>query len=248
MGKITVLTHSTGQPMPLIAPPPPTDSHRAPVGAARPAMKTHAWFGVIWIIYLIDFADRFALSAVLPAIEKEFALNDAQLGLLSGSGDSADTAGLRTQATGAAARLSAMEALSAAGIPVSLLFAPVIPGLNDCDMERIVTLSRDAGARSAAYLLLRLPLEIRELFFEWLHHHYPLRAGRVISLLRQSRGGQDYDGRFGHRMRGTGTFADLLEQRFRATCRRVGITQGETPPLRTDLFRRPRGDQLDLFG
>jgi len=85
MGNITVLTHSTGQPMPLIAPPPATDSHRAAIGAARPTVKTHAWFGVIWVIYLIDFADRFALSAVLPAIEKEFALNDAQLGLLSGS-------------------------------------------------------------------------------------------------------------------------------------------------------------------
>ncbi len=154
---------------------------------------------------------------------------------------------MEPRAASAAGRLAAIEALSAAGVPVSLLFAPVIPGLNDCDMERIVTLSRDAGACSAAYLLLRLPLEIRELFFEWLHHHYPLRAGHVISLLRQSRGGQDYDSRFGHRMRGTGTFADLLEQRFRAICKSSGITRGETPPLRTDLFRRPHGDQFDLF-
>ncbi len=155
---------------------------------------------------------------------------------------------LEPRAASAAARLAAMEALSAAGVPVSLLFAPVIPALNDHDLERILTLSRDAGARSAAYLLLRLPLEIRDLFYEWLAHHYPLRAARVTSLLRQCRGGNDYDSRFGHRMRGTGPFAELLEQRFAVSCRKLGLARGEVSPLRTDLFR-PAGPsgQIGLF-
>ena len=148
-----------------------------------------------------------------------------------------------------AARYSAMEALSAAGVPVTLLYAPIIPALNDQDMEAILARARDCGAVGAAYILLRLPLEIRDLFFEWLHQHHPLRARHVISLLRQSRGGQDYDTRFGHRMRGTGTFAELLEQRFRIACKRLGLDRGEAPPTRTDLFSPPgQGQgQFDLF-
>jgi DNA repair photolyase len=146
---------------------------------------------------------------------------------------------LEPRAPSASARLTAMAALADAGIPVSLLFAPVIPALNDCDMEAILARCREAGATRAAYLLLRLPLEIRELFFEWLHQHYPLRAGHVISLLRQCRGGADYDSRFGHRMRGTGTFAELLAQRFRVSCRKLALESGESTPLRTDLFTPP---------
>ena len=157
------------------------------------------------------------------------------------------------------ARLAAMEALSSAGVPVSVLFAPVIPALNDCDMEHILAQAHNAGAQSAAYMLLRLPLEIRDLFFEWLYEHYPLRARHVISLIRQSRDGADSDSRFGRRMRGTGTFADLLEQRFGVCCRRLGLNKGEQVATRNDLFVAPRprdkGRQLarhygqaDLFG
>jgi DNA repair photolyase len=150
------------------------------------------------------------------------------------------------------ARLAAMEALAAAGIPVNVLVAPVIPALNDTELETILRRASEAGAASAAYILLRLPLEIRELFFEWLRQHYPLRAEHVISLLRQSRGGQDYDGRFGHRMRGTGTFAELLSQRFRLACKRLGLTRGEPADGRTDLFTPPGSRvagsaQIDLF-
>ena len=134
------------------------------------------------------------------------------------------------------ARLTAMEALSAAGIPVSLLFAPVIPALNDGDLEQTLALAQGAGAQTAAYILLRLPLEVRELFFDWLHQHYPLRAEHVISLLRQSRGGADNDSRFGYRMRGTGTFAAILSQRFAIACRRLGLNPREQSTLRTDLF------------
>jgi len=120
-------------------------------------------------------------------------------------------------------------------------------------MESILTRACDMGARSADYILLRLPLEIRELFFEWLQQHYPLRAKRVISLLRQSRGGNDYDSRFGHRMRGTGAFADLLSQRFRVCCNRLGLTRGESLATRSDLFTAPAAqraahrDQFELF-
>lgn len=146
---------------------------------------------------------------------------------------------MEPRAASAQARLAAMASLSAAGIPVSLLFAPVIPALNDGDMEGILLAARDAGALSASYILLRLPLEVREMFFDWLHLHYPLRAEHVISLMRQSRGGADYDSRFGHRMRGTGTFADVLAQRFRLRCKRLGINVRAPVATRTDLFTPP---------
>lgn len=169
---------------------------------------------------------------------------------------------LEPRAASGGARLAAMAALAAAGVPVTLLFAPVIPALNDCEMETILARSQQAGATGAAYILLRLPLEIRELFLEWLHQHYPLRAKHVISVLRQCRGGADNDARFGHRMRGTGTFADLLAQRFRVACKRLDLAPGEgTSGGRTDLFIPPppphaptRGaaaeanaDQFELF-
>ena len=165
---------------------------------------------------------------------------------------------LEPRAASGRARLASIESLATAGIPVTLLFAPVIPALNDSEMETVLASARDAGASAAAYMLLRLPLEIRDLFLEWLHQHYPLRAEHVISLLRQSRGGADYDSRFGHRMRGTGTFADLLAQRFRVACKRLGLAQGEgTGGGRTDLFRPPdkarltrpasAGNQFELF-
>jgi DNA repair photolyase len=156
---------------------------------------------------------------------------------------------LEPRAASANARLAAMAELTAAGIPVTLLFAPVIPALNDSDLEEILSRSADAGASSAAYMLLRLPLEVRDLFFEWLFEHYPLRAEHVISLIRQSRGGAEYDSRFGHRMRGTGVFAEVLKQRFQLLCKKLGLTIGEAPPSRSDLFRVPpkTGDQFGLF-
>ncbi|MEE4143622.1 MAG: PA0069 family radical SAM protein [Halieaceae bacterium] len=148
---------------------------------------------------------------------------------------------LEPRAASGPARLAAAEALAAAGIPVTVLFAPVIPALNDSEMETILGRSRDAGATAAAYILLRLPREIRELFFEWLQQHYPLRARHVISVLRQCRDGGDNDSRFGHRMRGTGTFAELLSQRFRVACKRLGLarSEGSDASSRTDLFTAP---------
>jgi DNA repair photolyase len=156
---------------------------------------------------------------------------------------------LEPRAASGSARLAAMEQLSNAGVPVTLLFAPVIPALNDVEMETILERSRNAGAVSAAYMLLRLPLEIRDLFFEWLHQHQPLRAEHIISLIRQSRGGADYDSRFGHRMRGTGPFAEVPKQRFRLSCKKLGLNMGEAPATREDLFRVPpaAGEQFSLF-
>jgi DNA repair photolyase len=135
------------------------------------------------------------------------------------------------------ARLQAVEVLASAGVPVTALFAPVIPALNDREMEPVLHSSAQAGAGGAACILLRLPLEIRALFEEWLRAHFPLKAGHVMSLVRQCRGGAANDTRFGHRMRGTGPFAELFQRRFEVCCRRLGLRTGETTELRTDLFR-----------
>jgi DNA repair photolyase len=152
----------------------------------------------------------------------------------------------------AAMRLQTMERLASAGIPVNLLLAPVIPALNDHEIETIVEQAASAGAASASYILLRLPLEIRELFHEWLQQHYPLRAEHVISLIRQARGGKDYDTRFGHRMRGTGAFADLIARRFALACERHGLACGREDyqaSLDPGKFSLPpkTGDQFNLF-
>jgi DNA repair photolyase len=148
------------------------------------------------------------------------------------------------------ARLRVMEQLAAAGIPVGLLFAPVIPALNDHELETIVKRAADAGATSAACILLRLPQEVGPLFEEWLVQHYPLRARHVMSLVRQSRGGKPYDSGFGQRMRGTGHFADLLATRFRIARRKAGLDVRQYDALLDcSKFRVPAaaGDQLSLL-
>jgi DNA repair photolyase len=144
-------------------------------------------------------------------------------------------------------RLEAIRALSAAGIPTSVMFAPVIPALNDGEMESVLAAAKEAGARSAGYVLLRLPLEIKDLFREWLEANRPDAAKHVISLIRQMRGGKDYDAEWTQRQRGTGPYAQMLAHRFHMATRRFGLHQHTE--LRTDLFRRPpkAGDQLTLF-
>jgi len=122
-----------------------------------------------------------------------------------------------------ARRIQAIEQLSRAGIPTGVFVAPVIPALTDKDLERVLEAASQAGARYAGYVMLRLPLELRDLFTEWLQTHYPLRASHVMSLVRQMRGGRDNDSTFGQRMRGTGPIADLLERRFRIACKRLGL-------------------------
>lgn len=157
---------------------------------------------------------------------------------------------LEPRAASPAARLRAIEALSHAGIPVTVLASPIIPGLNDTELETIVSASAQAGAIGGAYMLLRLPLEVRDLFWEWLQQHYPLKADKVMSLLRQCRGGAENDSRFGHRMRGEGALAQLLARRFELACRRAGMSCKERDSGRTDLFTPPTRHnraQLDMF-
>jgi DNA repair photolyase len=145
-------------------------------------------------------------------------------------------------------RLDAIRQLAAAGIPVTVMVAPIIPGLNDHEIESILSEARDAGARDAGYVMLRLPLEIKDLFREWLAEEFPDRAKRVIGLLQSMHGGKDYVAAFGHRQRGSGPYADQIAARFALARRRLGL-ESERLKLRTDLFMRPasRGQQLALF-
>ena len=148
----------------------------------------------------------------------------------------------------AEARLQAMAALSAAGIPVSVLYAPVIPAINDDEIEQVLEAAAGAGASQAAYIFLRLPHEVRDLFVEWLDTHFPDRAQRVMSLVRQSSGGRDYDNRFGIRQTGRGPYADMLGKRFRAACKRLELNQDRYQrALDCSLFTRPGQQQLGLF-
>lgn len=145
-------------------------------------------------------------------------------------------------------RLAAIRALGEAGVPVGVLAAPMIPALNDTELEAILAAAAEAGATSAGYTLLRLPLEIRDLFVEWLEAHFPDRAARVMSLVRNTRGGADYDSRWGLRTRGTGVYADLLATRFRLARRKLGLDKRRFD-LDTDRFQPPpaKGDQLSLL-
>ena len=142
-------------------------------------------------------------------------------------------------------RLETLRALSAAGIPTGVMTAPIIPALNDEEMESILTAAAEAGVVQAGYTLLRLPLEIKDLFREWLEAQVPDRAKHVMSLIRSMRGGKDYDSNWGTRMRGTGPYASLIAQRFGIATRRLGLNKN-LMPLDVAKFRRPAqtGDQL----
>jgi DNA repair photolyase len=145
-------------------------------------------------------------------------------------------------------RLETLRALSAAGIPTTVMTAPIIPALNDDEMESILAAAAEVGVLQAGYTLLRLPLEIKDLFREWLEAQVPDRAKHVMSLIRSMRGGKDYDSNWGTRMRGTGPYASLISQRFAIATRRLGLNQTRVP-LDTSQFRRPpqMGDQLALL-
>ncbi len=144
-------------------------------------------------------------------------------------------------------RLHTVRELSAAGVPVGVLMAPMIPFMNDAEIEKLLAAVAQAGARTAGYVMLRLPREVEGLFTDWLQQHYPLKAERVLNTLREMRGGELNDPRFGQRMRGQGHYAALIAQRFSRACRLNGLGARENR-LRTDLFRAPRLDgQLGLF-
>ncbi|MGL4398082.1 MAG: PA0069 family radical SAM protein [Hyphomicrobium sp.] len=145
-------------------------------------------------------------------------------------------------------RLDAIRQLADAKIPVTVMVAPIIPALTDHEIEGILDAAREAGAGDAGYVLLRLPLEIKTLFREWLHENAPDRASRVISLMQSMHGGKDYVAEFGVRQRGRGPYADQIALRFKLARARLGLG-AERLALRTDLFAPParRGQQLQLF-
>ncbi len=146
-------------------------------------------------------------------------------------------------------RLRTVEILAEAGVPVGVLVAPIIPALNDCDMETILKRAAAAGARCAGYTTLRLPWELKTLFRQWLDLHVPQRAEHVMSLVGQMHGGRAYDADFRTRMRGQGVFADLLRRRFEVACRKHGF--GRARDLSLDASRfvppRPESPQGELF-
>ncbi len=137
------------------------------------------------------------------------------------------------------ARLAAIGRLAEAGIPVGVMYAPVVPAINDHELEAVLAASAAAGATTAGYVLLRLPGEVKDLFLEWLELHFPDRAQKVQNRIRELRGGRDNDSRFGHRMRGQGPWAEMLRRRFEAGCRKNGLGSNRNEPLTTELFRPP---------
>ena len=144
-------------------------------------------------------------------------------------------------------RMAIVRQLSAAGIPVGVIVAPIIPALTDQDIEKVLSLAKESGACMASYVFLRLPLGVKDLFVEWLEANYPDRAKHVMSLVRQSRGGHENVSNFGERMIGEGIFADMIKQRFTTTCSRLRFVQPE--PLNISLFSPPKPvkPQMDMF-
>jgi len=145
-------------------------------------------------------------------------------------------------------RLSALRELSDAGVPTGVMVAPIVPAINDAEIERILDAAAACGVEGAGYVLLRLPLEVRDLFREWLKANFPDRERHVFALIRQTRGGKDYDATFGKRMTGGGPYAWMIRKRFETTCSRLGLNVNKTQ-LTTEHFRPPRraSEQLSLF-
>jgi len=145
-------------------------------------------------------------------------------------------------------RLAALKELAAAGIPASVMVAPVIPAINDAEIERILDAAAEAGVGGAGYVLLRLPLEVRDLFREWLMANFPDRYRHVFTLIRQMRGGKDYDSKWGERMTGSGPYAWMIGRRFETACQRLGLNKARQK-LTTEHFKPPfpQNQQLSLF-
>ena len=144
-------------------------------------------------------------------------------------------------------RVETIRRLSAQGVPCGTLVAPIIPFLNDKDMEAVLEAVSEAGARMAGYTIVRLPWEVKDLFKDWLERNYPLKAAHIMARIRDMRGGRDNDPRFGSRMKGEGEYADLLCKRFELACRRLGLNAGARNRLDTTKFRRPDPPQRSLF-
>ncbi len=154
---------------------------------------------------------------------------------------------MEPRASTPARRLDALRQLVKAGVPASTLVAPIIPALNDAEIERILDAVAATGVRHAGYVLLRLPLEVRDLFREWLIANFPDRYRHVFKLVRDTRGGKDYDSTFGKRMTGSGPIAWMIGRRFEVACERLGFNTTKVKTT-TEHFRpRPSAKQLDLF-
>ncbi len=149
-------------------------------------------------------------------------------------------------------RLEAIGKLNEAGVPAGAMVAPIIPAINDSEIEKILTRAHAAGAREAGYVVLRLPLELRDMFREWLQVHFPDRLGRAVSLMQSMRNGKDYEAQWGRRMAGSGPYAWMIGRRFEMAAQRLGFSETRRS-LRNDLFRKPApaaneaGAQLSLF-
>jgi DNA repair photolyase len=145
-------------------------------------------------------------------------------------------------------RLEALRQLSRAGVPTTVMVAPVVPAINDSEIERILDAAAVAGVKEAGYVMLRLPLEVRDIFREWLEANYPDRTEHVFKLIRDMRGGKDYDSGWGKRMSGSGPYAWMIGRRFEIACQKLGLNVNRTE-LTTEHFQPPmRGaEQLSLF-
>ncbi|HLH88005.1 MAG TPA: PA0069 family radical SAM protein [Xanthobacteraceae bacterium] len=146
-------------------------------------------------------------------------------------------------------RLDALRELGKAGIPTRVMTAPIVPAINDAEIERLLEAASSVGVTGASYVLLRLPLEVRDLFREWLTANFPDREKHVFTLIRQMRGGKDYDAKWGERMTGSGPYAEMIRMRFEAACARLKLNR-DSIPLSTEHFRPPPrggGQQLSLF-
>ncbi|MBF0392430.1 MAG: PA0069 family radical SAM protein [Alphaproteobacteria bacterium] len=155
---------------------------------------------------------------------------------------------LEPRASPPKARLRAIRTLARAGVPVRVMVAPIIPLLTDHEIERIMAAAAEAGARWAAHILLRLPLEVKELFAEWLETHHPGKAAHVLALVRQTRDGALYQAQFGTRLAGTGPYAEMIAQRARLAAAKLGLNGPDPGPDRGRFRPPPRpGDQLSLF-
>lgn len=183
----------------------------------------------------IDLLGRMAAQRLVHVIVSVTTL-DAQL-----------ARSLEPRAAAPRRRLEVIRRLSAAGIPVGVLVAPVIPFLNDSDIERILAAVREAGALTAGYVMIRLPHEVKELFQDWLAQHRPGEAQRIMACIRDMRGGRDYDAAFGRRMTGSGVFADLIKQRFDAAVKQLAFPG--LPAFDCASFAPPADlqPQLELF-
>lgn len=158
---------------------------------------------------------------------------------------------MEPRASSAQQRQKQIRQLADAKVPVGVMIAPVIPMINDNELESLLALASKAGASKASYVFLRLPLEVKTLFTDWLNQHFPERAQHVLNLLQQSLGGKLNQSEFGSRMRGEGVFAELIRQRFKAAARKSGLNLCEQAPLNTELFHQARTDltqkQMSLF-